>query len=165
MCRAIIRAKIVFHTMFRADRSLFRTDVASSSDCTFHSLTEVPRIIKFLFFIFALCYFSVFLFFYPSRLSFLTMSPIASITAISFLTADAWRRRDFVCAREFSDTFTFQLCLDSDRYFKEPLFAYRYVYIHTCINAYSLRSVRKFNDNLLFCILEYRKETNLLIQY
>ena len=62
MCRAIIRAKIVSHTMFRVDRSLFRTDVASSSDRTFHSLTEVPRIIKFLFFIFALCYFSVSLF-------------------------------------------------------------------------------------------------------
>lgn len=163
MCRAIIRAKIVSHTMFRADRSLFRTDVASSSNRTFHSLTEVPRIIKFLFFYFCTLLLFGLSFFYLPRLSFLTTSPIAS--AISLLTADTWRRRDFVCAREFSDTFTFQLCLDSDRYFKEPLFAYRYVYIHTCINAYPLRSVRKFNDNLLFCILEYRKETNLLIQY
>jgi len=65
-------------------------------------------------------------------------------------------------SRDFSDTFTFQLCLASDGYFKEPLFAYRYVYILASMRI-PLRSVRKFNDNLLFCILEYRRENELIL--
>lgn len=51
MTCAIIRLKIVFHTIFCTDnRLLFRTNIASSSDRAFHTVTEVPRMIKFFFF-------------------------------------------------------------------------------------------------------------------
>lgn len=40
-----------------------------------------------------------------------------------------------VCSREFSDTFTFQLCLDSNRYFTKPLYLHIDMYTQLASNA------------------------------
>lgn len=144
------------------DRSMLWTDVASSSDIASFTVTEVPRIIKFLFF-----YFCTFSFSSP----FLCSSRFFCLLVISFCLSfdDVITDRfndlvhggldeDATYACEFSDTFTFQLCLDSDRYFKEPLFAYRYIYTHSHIythtlasNAYPLRPMRKLM--IIYCFV------------
>lgn len=136
----------------------------------FFTVTEVPRMIKFLSFFF---YFCTLLLFDLISLSFvftltLFVSSLLSQYKCYVLLYGLFIRIDLVslsrgldedavyvcvcvCSREFSDTFTFQLCLDSNRYFTKPLYLHIDMYTQMR-NA----SVRKFNDNLLFCILDVR---------
>lgn len=117
-------------TRFRADRSLFQTDVASSSEPHLSQSQKFLELLSFFFYFCTLLLFGLSFF-------FSSLSTTAVASAIPFLIGGRSTKTRSICAREFSDTFTFQLCLDSDRYFKEPLFAYRYVYIHTCIKCVS----------------------------
>lgn len=159
MRRAIIRAKIVSHTIFRADRSLFRTDLASSSNRILSQSQKFLELLSFFFYFCTLLLFGFSLYFFPPSFSSLFLN-------WDCFGSPSFRRRtldgDAVCALASSRTplhsnsASIRIVTLKSHYLHIDM----YTYILASMRI-PVRSVRKFNDNLLFCILEYRRENEL----
>jgi len=128
-------------------------------------VTEVPRIIKFLFFYFCtLLLFGLSFFVFLVSLSLSLFLDIADRFGDSaFDGRHSTKTRSVLASSRtplHSNSASIRIVTLKSHYLHIDM----YTYILALMRI-PLRSVRKFNDNLLFCILEYRRETNLLIHY
>jgi len=120
------------------------------------------ELLSFSFFIFALCYFSVSLF-CLSRLSLFLDNIADRFGDSAFDGVHSTKTRSVLASSRtplHSNSASIRIVTLKSHYLHIDM----YTYILALMRI-PLRLVRKFNDNLLFCILEYRRETNLLIHY